>query len=393
MNLVNDKSSCCGCSACFNICPTNAIEMVADDEGFKYPNINQNICVNCGMCINVCNKDRDTNQDNKPLEIYGAKNKDLNVRMNSTSGGTFSALCSYIINNHGVVYGAGFDSQMRVVHSRAETFDQTLKFRGSKYVQSDLDKIFTRISEDLSQGILVLFSGTPCQCDGLKKFIASKKIDSTKLIICDFVCHGVPSPLIWKNFVKEISKTKKLKNFYFRDKRLGWHGANISAVYQDGSEESNTLLLRAFTNLYFTNLISRPSCEKCLYANFDRCSDITIADFWGIELTYPNFDDNKGVSLILLNSEKGKKFFSEIEENFDLFKSDIENCVQEQLQGPQSASPKRKKFWKDYNNKDFMYLLKHYGRCGFNGKLRVFVRKVLKKIKLYKIVKKTIKKR
>ncbi len=393
MDLINNKSSCCGCSACFNICPTDAIEMVADSEGFKYPDINQNHCVNCGMCLNVCNKERDINQDNKPLEIYGAKNKELIVRMNSTSGGTFSALCSYVIDNNGVIYGVGFDSQMRVVHSRAETVEQTLKFRGSKYVQSDLGDTFAKIADDLLQGTIVLFSGTPCQCDGLKKFIEIKKIDSSRLILCDFVCHGVPSPLIWENFVKEISKSKKIKNFYFRDKRLGWHGANISAVYQDDSEESNTLLLRSFTHLYFSNLISRPSCENCSYANFDRCSDITIADFWGIELTRPDFDDNKGVSLILINSEKGKKVFSEIKENFDYFESDVENCVQEQLQGPQSASPKRQKFWKDYSSKDFMYLLKHYGRCGFNGKFRVFARKVLKKIKVYKLFKTIIKKR
>lgn len=382
MDLINNKYECCGCTACANICSRNAITMCEDNEGFKYPQIDSSLCVNCGLCRKVCplkgKKKPDTNHI--PI-VYSAKNKDFSIRMQSTSGGIFSVLCKKIIEKGGAVYGAVFDDGMNVIHARASTLEVCKKFRGSKYVQSDLSNTYRQIENDLQHGLFVLFSGTPCQCDGLKSYLNAKKVDFKKIILCDLVCHGVPSPKVWKDYINYIKQKGEIIDYKFRDKELGWHGANISVNYADGVVERNTLRVKSYSTLYFGQYITRPSCEKCLYANFDRCSDITIGDFWGIEKVKPEFDDNNGVSLILLNTEKGKNFFKEIRDDIEYFDSSTSECMQEQLQKPPKAIKQRKAFWEYYENHSYFFVARKFARCGFYGHCRHLLGQLLKKVK------------
>ena len=378
MKLLNKKDKCCGCTACLNICPKNAIVMKEDEEGFKYPQIDLSLCVNCGTCEKVCplTAERTPDEMRQP-NVYGAKIKDFSIRMESTSGGMFSALIRNIINKGGIVYGASFDKNMNVIHTRAENIPESEVFKGSKYVQSDLSDIFVQIEKDLKKNLFVLFSGTPCQCDGLRRYLELKKINCDKLILCDIVCHGVPSPKIWRDYVKNLEHNRKIINYKFRDKNSGWHGANIRVDYDDGTSEINTLTVKSYTNIYFNNYITRPCCEKCPYANFDRCSDITIGDFWGIEKANPEFDDNKGVSLILLNTLKGEMIFNEVKDGLEYFISNTKDCMQEQLKQPPKTNVKRRAFWRTYNARGFIYVAKKYGRCGFYGYVRHHIIRLL----------------
>lgn len=386
MDLFNKKNECCGCTACLNICSKKAIFMKEDEEGFKYPQIKSALCINCGMCKKICplNNKRVLNATHQP-KVYGAKIKDFSVRSESTSGGVFSALSGNIIKKGGTVYGAAFDNNMNVTHMRAENILECGKFRGSKYVQSSLSRLFVQIEKDLKNNLFVLFSGTPCQCDGLSHYLDFKKTNCERLVLCDIVCHGVPSPKIWRDYIKSIEQKGKITNYKFRDKNSGWHGANIRVDYDDGSNEINTLTVKSFTTLYFAHYITRPSCEKCLYTNFDRCSDITIGDFWGIEKVNPEFDDNKGVSLVLLNTLKGEMIFSEIKDNLDYFESNTNDCIQEQLRKPPKTARRRKAFWSNYSSHGFNYIAKKYGRCGFYGRVRY---KMIELLRKYKILKK-----
>lgn len=370
MEIIKDRKDCCGCTACFSICPKSAIEMKPDNEGFLYPVINKQLCIDCGLCKKVCNLQLNKPNRNIFPYVYGVKNKNKTIRLNSTSGGAFPVIAEYIINNGGSVYGAAFDDNFDVVHVKAEQLQQLNSIRGTKYVQSDVRGIYNSVFKDLTNQRSVLFTGTPCQCDGLRKFLTIKNCDMSSLLLCDIVCHGVPSPGVWHDYIKKITNRKSIKNYCFRDKRIGWHGANIRVEFEDGKILSNTVMLRSFVKLYFNNYISRPSCGKCRYANFDRCSDITIGDFWGIENVNPAFDDKNGVSLVLINTEKGKDVFDNIKVCFDYFESNTKSCEQEQLKHPQRPSSKRNKFWERYNSRSFDYIIRRYGGCNVYGKLR-----------------------
>lgn len=393
IDLLNDKQECCGCSACANICPKSAIEMIEDSEGFKYPSVNEELCIECGLCKNVCafqnGYDTSLNLD-APL-VFAAKHKDENVRMNSTSGGAFTAVSDYILSKSGVVYGVAFDGKMNVTHQRAETPAQRDRFRGSKYVQSDMGSVYKQITKDLSDDRAVLFTGTPCQCAGLRTYLKSVKINSDKLVVCDIICHGTPSPLIWREYINNINEENKVKNYIFRDKDIGWHGSNPTVVYADETHESKTPKADLFSNLYFGHLIIRPSCHNCKYTNVKRSSDITIADFWGIEKTMPDFDDNKGVSLIIVNTPKGKGVFDDIEHSLEYHQSNVDNCVQPQLHYPTTPSDSREQFWTRYNKKGYAYIYKKYTGALFSSKVKTAFVRILTRTNTMDLVKKILK--
>lgn len=259
------KSECSGCTACMNICPKNAIKMVYDEEGFKYPQIDKKKCINCGACYKICpNVKKD--ETNTILEAYGVKHKNENERLTSRSGGVFITLSDYILDNGGVVYGAELTEDFLVRHNRAENKQQRDNFKGSKYIQSDMGHIIKKVQEDLKNNIKVLFSGTPCQVHAIKESV-SKKFQSN-LYTCDLVCHGVPSEKIFYDFLKYIEKIsgKTIKEFNFRDKRFGWESHYETSIFEDGTE----LTTQFFRNLFYGHNILRPSCHNCNYANIHR---------------------------------------------------------------------------------------------------------------------------
>ncbi|MEL7568245.1 MAG: Coenzyme F420 hydrogenase/dehydrogenase, beta subunit C-terminal domain [Dehalobacterium sp.] len=358
--------------------------MIPDDEGFLYPSINQASCIDCGLCRKICafQNGYDTSEKLTTPDVYAVKHKEETIRMSSTSGGAFTAISDYVLENDGVVYGVSFDEKLNVVHRIARTQEERNRFRGSKYVQSDLNNIYVGIKNFLQDGKKVLFTGTPCQTAGLKSYLAG--VNTEALILCDIVCHGTPSPLMWRenlNLIKN-KRGREVIGYQFRDKLVGWRGANVTVQFEDKSI-TNSCLVKTFTNLYFSHNISRECCNICKYTDLNRPSDITIADFWGIEKCIPDFDDNKGISLVLINTLKGQSLFNAIKESFIYVKSSTKDCLQPQLQYPAPNSEQRNQFWSDYYSKGYEYVIKKYAGYDTRSRAKHFLRMMLRKAKLH----------
>lgn len=383
MIQITNKADCCGCTACASVCAHHAISMKPDALGFLYPKVDTEKCTNCGLCEKVCafnsNYDKSLNLA-QPL-AYAARHKDMKEVETSRSGAAFIAISDYVLDNGGVVYGAGYTDHFRVIHKRATTKQERDEFKGSKYVQSDLNHVFLQIKKDLKDGLTVLFSGTPCQTAGLNSFIGKKLREH--LILVDIVCHGVPSPYIWKDYIAYLEKKHKdsicLVNF--RDKQLfGWTAHHETFKFSNIMREK--LISKSFTYLFYEHIMFRLSCGVCPYTNTRRPSDITIADFWGWEKTDPNINtDDKGVSLILINTKKGNMIFDSIKSQMITIPAKLEDCLQPNLQHPSAIHPKRMQFEHDYQRKGFSYIMRKYGDIGWKYQIRRILRKVKRTIK------------
>ena len=340
MVIKEDKSLCCGCSACSSICPRQCISMQPDEEGFLYPHVDKTICIDCGLCEKVCPFLADASDERPPILTFAAKNFNEDVRFTSSSGGLFTLFADKTINDGGIVFGAQFDDNWNVVHGEATTIDGLIKFRGSKYVQSNIGDSFLKAKEYLKQGRKVLFSGTSCQIMGLKRYLGK---DYPNLFTIDIICHGVPSPAVWKKYLDEIvevarnGKKKQLLSLFtsvipeteapaggelegisFRDKTFGWRKSSFALYFAKISatgekKQFRSLIANDYRSKYFVafnnNLTIRLSCFNCP-AKGGRCgSDVTLADFWSIEKELPGFSDDKGISICMCNTEKGISSF------------------------------------------------------------------------------------
>lgn len=324
---IVEKSDCVGCEACVQRCPKQCIVMKEDAEGFLYPQIDIEKCIDCGLCERVCPV-INQGEPRKPLVAYAAKNQDESVRLSSSSGGVFTALAEYVIAQGGVVFGARFDESWNVVHDYVETIEGLSAFRGAKYVQSRIGQSFLRAETFLKQGRMVLFSGLPCQITGLKKFLRK---DYDNLITVELFCHGVPSPMVWKRFLEEEVAIPhiRLKSISFRDKVSGWK--NYSFFYSQ--EDANGVQLHRmpfaknlFMRGFLADLYLRPSCYYCPAKQFKSGSDFTIGDYWGVKLAHPELDDDKGVSAVLVNTDRGVKILQTVQ-HISLYASTFENVV------------------------------------------------------------------
>lgn len=344
--LVN-KENCVGCSACASICRKQCIEMKKDSEGFVYPIFTHpENCVECGMCENVCPVLEQNIEESDMLpSAYAAVAKDESIRLNSSSGGIFTEISKKVIVQNGVVYGAAYNQSFAVVHECVKNIDDLQKLRGAKYAESDLGSTYLEILSRLKNDQIVLFSGTPCQVSGLKSFL---KRDYENLICVDFVCHGVPSSMAWKEYVKYRAKIDANGDMpikiNLRDKTSGWSKYKYFNVfqYQDGTEHSCVSSDSLYMKLFVGDYISRKSCSDCKFKGYSRVSDITLGDFWGIWDIAPEMDDNKGTSLVLIQSEKGRKLFESISERIE-FK--VMTLEQASLQNPSilKSSPENPK--------------------------------------------------
>lgn len=304
MIRILDNSQCCGCEACRNICPRQCILMKEDNEGFLYPEVNFSDCIDCGLCERVCPV-LNPSKERIPVVVYAAKHYDDNIRLASSSGGVFTFIAEKVIDEGGVVFGARFNDQWGVIHDYVETKEKLSCFRGSKYVQSRIGDTYKQVLLFLQSGRKVLFTGTSCQIAGLKLFLR-KEYDN--LLTVDIICHGVPSPKVWKRYLNEITLIDGLQvtDISFRNKHKGWRDFSLKVDMQ-----GKKLYLRSFkSDLYFdfflSNMILRPSCYSCPAKSGKSCSDITLGDFWGIENVCPEFDDDKGCSVALLYNPKVK---------------------------------------------------------------------------------------
>ena len=391
MNNITQKENCCGCSACFNICPKNAIIMKEDEKGFLFPDINNDICVNCGLCKKVCPIENEINVNEFNQEFYGVKNKDNDIREKSSSGGVYNELIKYVLQRDGICYGAVYNKDFEVKHCRAVDEEECKKQLGSKYVQSEIGTTFKKVKEDIKKGKLVLFSGTPCQIQGLKNFIGN--IDMTNLILCDIICHGVPSTYILKKYIKELEKRYKSKivkiDFRKKDKNFGIK--NMFIIFESGKEVFIPSYYDNFYHLFERELIARECCSNCKFANLNRTGDISIGDFWGIEKFNKDFNDNKGVSLVIVNSNKGKEIFDSIKDNFNIIESNSENSKQPSLEKPTSKNKYYYDFWNDVNKYDLDYLdIKYSDRSNIKKVIGQYLCKFGINHKIDKIKKKEI---
>lgn len=306
MIRILDKSQCCGCEACRNICPRQCILMKEDKEGFLYPEVNLADCIDCGLCEKVCPVLHPA-KERRPVAVYAAKHCDDNIRLVSSSGGVFTFIAEKVIDEGGVVFGARFNDQWKVIHDCVETKERLSCLRGSKYVQSRIGDTYKQALHFLQSGRKVLFTGTSCQIAGLKLFLR-KEYDN--LLTADVICHGVPSPKVWKKFLDEITSTNRLQvtDISFRNKQKGWRNYFLS-VKSDEKELSDIPVYSGiYSHLFLADLMLRPSCYSCPAKSGESCSDITLGDFWGIENILPEFDDDKGCSVALLYNPKSKYF-------------------------------------------------------------------------------------
>lgn len=345
---IQNKKDCTGCYSCENICPLNAINMEIDEEGFWYPKVLKDKCINCGLCEQSCpiiNKKEITSLK----KAYASFNKNDEIRIKSSSGGIFSVIATDIIKNNGVVYGAAFDENFDVVHICVENKSQLYKLRGSKYVQSNLNNTYKQIKEKLLEGKQVLFSGTPCQVSGLKSFLGK---DYDNLFCIDLICHGVPSPKVWKKYIQEISNGKRISDFTFRDKSDGWKESNLVCKFENGREYREKYQDNKYIKGFIKNCFLRPSCYSCNNKTLNRCSDLTLADFWGIENILPNLDCSKGISLILVHTDKGLKKIKALNDEIYLKEVDIDCAIKDNSCAVESVklTKARKKFFDYVNN-------------------------------------------
>lgn len=321
MIKLTNPEDCCGCSACEKVCPKQCITMKEDFEGFLYPLIDLDNCIDCGLCEKICPV-INPQTPQQPIKVYAARNNDEQIRMKSSSGGIFTSLAEITISKGGVVFGACFDENWEVKHDYVETIEDLKRLRGSKYVQSNMGDCYSQAKDFLKQGREVLFSGTPCQIAGLKKFL---KHDYDSLLTVDIICHGVPSRKVWRMYINELEKQnylffnrrltpKRIRDISFRNKRTGWKNYNFyfSIDFRDPISEDfyeshhNNTFMKAFLN----NLCLRPSCHNCPAKSGKSKSDITIADYWSIQESLPEVDDDKGTNSVLVNTLKGEQHYS-----------------------------------------------------------------------------------
>ena len=322
MEEIVSKNKCTGCTACMNICPKKAISMIENSEGFKYPVIDQNKCINCGLCKKTCPVVN--TKENKSLnKCYVGYAKDEDIRFNSSSGGIFSLLANYVLDMDGIVIGAAFDENNKLNHIAITNIKGLEKLRGSKYLQSDLNEVFSFIKDNLKTN-KILFVGTPCQVAGIKAYI---KNDYNNLICVDIICHGTPSPKLFDKYVKELEeKNGKLINYNFRDNATGWDTYSNTMTYKDKtvSERNNE---NNYMKLFLSNIALRRSCYNCSFKLGNKYSDITLGDFWGVKNYYPEMYNKKGVSCIIINTNTGLELFDSMKNNIDYKDCKLEEIV------------------------------------------------------------------
>ena len=410
MIQLEHKQDCCGCAACVQRCPKQCITMKEDEEGFLYPHIHPDICIDCGLCEKVCPV-INQNEPREPSEVYAAKNPNDEIRMKSSSGGIFTMLAEQIIDEGGVVFGVGYNEHWEAVHSYTETKDGLAAFRMSKYVQSIVGNTFNEAECFLKKGRKVLYSGTPCQIAGLKKYL---RREYENLYTIDFICHGTPSPGVFRWYLGEemarvARKSDKkysfalrpipsipkadvlakeygfnIKDIRFRDKTKGWKkysfALDLAKTSTKGEKKSillsYTLEKNIFLRGFLKDLFLRPSCHKCPTKELKSSSDITLGDFWGIEKIYKDLSDDKGISVVVCNSIKGQSLFNTLKiESYSSSYSILQsfNCS---IVQSTPITPKRKEFYESE-----LPLLTRISKLSNPGLKRICMNKIVHFIK------------
>lgn len=388
--VYNDKASCSGCSACYSICPTKAITMHTDERGFSFPEIDEEKCINCNLCEKVCPWKSDypqkkegismENAENASnmLKCYAAKHVDKEIVAGSRSGGVFTALSDVVLDHKGCVYGAALDDDFVTRHHRAVSKPERDALKKSKYVQSEMGDSYEKVKRDLEVGKHVLFSGTACQCSGLKAYLSRAGVDMDKLILLDLVCAGVPSPKVFADYLNwlENKSKKKIESFEFRDKdKYAW-GEGIEKVrYSNGKVKYQDY----FTgSLFFEAWVRRECCFHCPWTRVEREADITLGDFWGVDKICREFYDDKGCNLVLVHSSKGEALLQKAKKDLLIQEVSREQAAhsQKHLYQPTDRPKDYDTFWEDYEKLPFDKVMKKYAS---NTVADSFFKKVIRK--------------
>lgn len=385
MIQITDKLKCCGCNACGDICPKDAITFKTDIEGFWYPEVDMERCIDCGLCEKVCPElhigELKKNDYERPITI-AAINKDMQVRWDSTSGGGFSALADVMYRKGGYVSGAVYNEDFSVSNFISDNPGDLLRLRSSKYLQSNAGGLYKQIRELLRKGEKVLACGTPCQMAALRSYLCK---DYDNLIIVDFVCRGVNSPKVYRKYLDSLERKYGGKVVYVKakNKELGWRNLTRKVVFDNGKSYYGVRMEDDFRRGYHTNVFCRPSCYVCRYKGFPRMADITIADYWGIERVDKNLDNNIGTSMVLLNSKKGEAYFEQVKDKLEWIYTEFESILPGNIALRKPIEPakiNREQFFNDLDKGTFDDVVQKYfplrkeQGISFKGKIKRLVK-------------------
>ncbi len=382
MISITDKTKCNGCYACYSICPKNCISMKDDSEGFWYPEIDKSKCIDCDLCEKVCPELHPPILNKDEPKAYAAYAKDENILLESSSGGMFTLLAHEILRKKGVVFGACFNESFEVIHDYTETVEGLAKFRGSKYVESEIGETYSKAKDFLDNNRYVLFTGTPCQIAGIKSFL---KKDYDNLLCVDIICHGVPSPKVWRKYLLEQERKigSMVKKVSFRHKQNGWINFSLMLNFKNSKCHFESRYKDSMMVSFLKNICLRPSCYKCTFKTVNRCSDITLADFWGIQNVHQDFFNENGVSLVIIQSVKGNKLFSEITVRSTYIETNLNYAIKFNSASTRSVGihPKRELFFQKLDRKSIDSLVKKYCTDTIYVQCKKLVRKLLSKCK------------
>ena len=383
--MIN-KKGCCGCTACMHVCPVKCIAMHEDEEGFLYPAIEKEKCIHCHKCEKVC-PIRNTDNLNRKTETFVGYNRNEEIRKQSSSGGVFSVIAEWILEQDGVVFGAAFDENFEVHHIAVESKDELAKLRGSIYVQSRLENVYPEVKQYLEMDHKVLFTGTACQIAGLKKYL-DKEYEN--LYTVDVLCHGVPSPKIWRMYLEEMKRQYNalIEKVEFRNKETGWKNYSMNIEFSNKQYFCVRYFNDKYMRMFLENIDLRPSCYSCHFKGFPRISDMTIGDSWGIEKYMPDMDDDKGTSIIFLHSLKGKRIFDLIKKNLIVREVRLDEVLSSTADSRKSVemNPNRKKFWEGVKRGENIDTLYGYVQKNFVQKIISLIRYMGTRLK-YKLIK------
>ncbi len=371
MKKLAETGRCCGCMACADVCPVGAIKSSVDDCGFVYPSVDEKLCIDCNACMEICAFKNSKNTETNILCAYAYKLADRDELRLSTSGGAFRALSDEMLREGGVVFGACMDEDFTVLHTAAYDRAHRDAMRMSKYAQSLTDGIFSEVKKLLSDGKKVMFVGTPCQCGELRRYIG----ESDGLLVCDFLCHGVPSTAFFKAHIHYLEEYyhKTASGYLFRGKRYGWNHGIEEITFTDGSRKDGKRV-QSFAEFFQSGVSLRESCRNCIYRSHHRPSDITLADFWGLKKVTGQ-EDREGVSLVLANSPKGRDYIERTAKSGSLTEVDVESVLYRVSTTPAKSRVDVARFWDLYKKEGYEGVVKQYAELSLKAKVKHEIKK------------------